>query len=180
MIDGYHYVKITQADRDAMSDEEREYWKNKRYWNVFKVLPDHRLYSGWSFAHPTKLTPDDLPEDYILLDNYKKHGYIRSSGVKSIIYNPSPFHNHAYKDDILYISYTKDLGKYVPGLVEGSTYCECDEYIFGNDIIDFVKALDKYSPEIDTTDIKKRMVDQYNAYYEEMGKDHKIQDFKEL
>ena len=99
MIDGYKYQKITKADREALRDEEREYWEDKNYWFVFKYLPDGRLYSGWEFAHPTKLTADDLPAYYILLNDYKKHGYIRSAGVKGLLYHPSPFHNHYFKDE---------------------------------------------------------------------------------
>ena len=180
LIDGYRYQRITKADRAAMSPEELEYWKDKAYWYVFKKLPDHRLYSGWGFSHPTKLTPEDLPDDYILLSNYKKHGYIRTSGVRSVIYKPSSFHNHTFKDDFLFISYSVELGEFVAGFEEKSTFDLCDEYIFGNDIIDFIAAMDKYSPDIDTSLIKKQMVDQYNAYCEEMGKEKKINSFEEL
>lgn len=177
---GYDFKKITKADREKMTEEEKEYWKNKNYWYVFKELPDGRLYAGWGFAHPTKLTKDDLPPDYILLTNYKKCGYIRTAGVKSLIYHESPFHNHTYKDDFLYISYTQDLGEYNPSRDDDGTFQQCDEYIFGNDIVDFILAVEKWSPEIDVTDIKERMVDQYNAYIDEMNRWEHIQQYHKI
>lgn len=155
---GYDFQKIPKDQLDRLKNDE--YWKDKKYWYVEKRLPNNRLYAGWGFRYPTKLTPADLPQDYIFLDNYKKCGYIRTAGVKDLIYHPSPFHNHAFKDDFLYISYTKSLG---------DTFEECDEYIFGDDIVEFIFAVEKYSPGIDVTNIKKRMVEQYNLYCDEMN-----------
>lgn len=176
MIGGYKYQRITKADRENMSPEEREAWKDKQYWFVRKYLPDGRLYSGWRFSHPTKLTAEDLPAYYILLTNYKKYGYIRTAGVKGLIYHPSPFHNHAFKDDFLFISYDHQLGEYN----EATTWDECDEYIFGNDIVKFIAAVDIWSPGIDMSKIKKMMVDQYNAYCDEVGHSNKIENFENL
>jgi len=164
---GYSFEKIPKEDREKLKNDK--YWSGKEYWHVEKSLPDNRLYAGWGFRYPTKLTPEDLPEDFIYISNYKKCGYIRTSGVKSLVYHPSYFHNHAFKDDFLYISYSKDLGEYKHGYEDGSTYKECDEYIFGDDIIYFIAAVDKYSPEINTEDIKKKMVEQYNLYCDEMA-----------
>lgn len=163
------FERITKNDREAMSEEEKSYWQYKDFWYVTKRLPDNRLYAGWGWQHPTKLTPDDLPDNYILLTNHKKHGYIRTHGVVDIVYHPSPFHNHTFKDDFLYISYTKPLGEYVGGFASNSTIVNCDEYIFGNDIIDFIFAVEKNSPDVNVADIKRRMVEQYNAYCDEMN-----------
>lgn len=178
-IDGYKYEKIPPEEKERLKEDE--YWKYRSYWNVHYSLPDGRLYAGWGLRYPTKLTKDDLPPDYTYMSNYKKHGYIRTAGVKSLVYKRSSFHNHTFKDDFLFISYTKDLGEYVSGFEAGSTYLEADEYIFGNDIIDFIVAVDKYSPDIDTTTIKQQMVEQYNMYCDEMEEpDKKISDFGEL
>ena len=168
MIDGLKHQRITKEDRDKMSDEIADYWRGLDYWYVNKSLPKGRLYAGWSFKHPTKLTKDDLPPDYIEVTNYKKHGYIRTAGVKGLVYHPSPWHNHTFKDDFLYISYSKPLGEYVDGFEDGSTYAECDEYLFGCDVVAFVKAMEQWSPEYDTSEIKQQMVEQYNAYCDEM------------
>lgn len=168
MLDGYDWQRITKEDRDKMSPDESEYWKNKSYWYVYRNLPDGRLYAGNSFQYPTKLTADDMPDDYLFLHNYHKRGYIRTAGVVSLIYKPSAFHNHAFKDDFLYISYSKDLGDYKEGYDDGSTFMECDEFIFGNDIVDFVFAVEKNSPHVDVSVIKHKLVEQYNAYCDEM------------
>ena len=183
MIDGYKLEKIPPEEKEKLKDDPN--WNTKDRWFVKKSLPNGRLYAGWSFAHPTKITKEDLSDDFVLLENYKKHGYIRTGGIKSLIYRPSVFHNHAFKDDFLYISYSKNLGEYKEGYDEGSTYKECDEYIFGSDIINFIVSVDKYSPNIDTSDIKKRMVEQYNLYCDEMNerssqKVKKINSFEEL
>lgn len=185
-IDGLKHERITKEDREKMTPEQYDYWKDLDYWYVKKKLSDRRLFAGWGVSHPTKITAEDLPPDYIEVTNYKKHGYIRTAGVKSLIYKPSPFHNHTFKDDVLYISYTKDLGEYVGGDEENSTYNQCDEYLFGNDIIDFIHAMSMWSPDYDTTDIKQRIIDQYNAYCDEMAEwDHfnipdKIKTWEEL
>lgn len=180
-IDGYKMVRITKDDIEKMTEEEKEYWRYKKYWYVKKSLPDGRLYAGDGFTYPTKITPKDLPDDYIEVFDYKKHGYIRTKGIKGLIYKPSPFHNHSFKDDFLYISYTKKLGAYVSGFDENSTFAQCDEYLFGSDILDFIDAAYVWSPEIDTTKIRKQMVEQYNAFCEEIGrKNDKIKDFSEL
>ena len=176
---GYDFQRIPKEEKEKLKDDE--YWSKKDYWFVKKELPNGRLYAGWGFSHPTKLTKDDLPEDYIFLDNYKKCGYIRTAGIKSLVYNPSPFHNHSFKDDFLYISYTKDLGEFYRNeYEEDSTYKQCDEYIFGSDIIDFIFAVEKFSPNIDTSDIKMRMVEQYNAYVDEMNRWEHNQQYKKI
>ena len=161
------FERIPKDKKEELEDDP--FWKHHDYWYVTKRLPDNRLYSGWGASHPTKITPDDLPENYVLMRGYKKNGYIRTAGVKDIIYHESPFHNHAFKDDSLYISYTGKLPEYRPGdWGPESVYAKCDEDIFGGDIVDFILAVEKYSPEFVVSDIKRRMVDQYNAYIEEM------------
>lgn len=176
MIDGLRHQRITEKDRKAMSDVVSDYWKDLDYWYVHQELPDGRLYAGWGFRHPTKLTKDDLPPDYIEVTNYKKHGYIRTAGVKGLVYHPSLDHDHSFKDDFLYISYWKPLGHYVGGFDKGSTYAECDEYLFGWDCVEFIKAMERWSPSYDTSKIRQQMVDQYNAYC----KDNKINGWEDL
>lgn len=167
--DCYFALEPIPSEKLQELREADDYWKYRTRYYVKRKLPDNRLYSGWSKIHPTKITPSDLPPDYILLHNYKKHGYIRTAGVVDVVYHPSPFHNHAFKDDFLYISYTSVLGEYKEGYGEDSTFIKCDEYIFGNDIVDFVLAAEKNSPQFDFSEVKKKMVDQYNAYCDEMN-----------
>lgn len=171
-VEALKFQRITPAERAEMSDEEKEYWRDKDYWYVSKKLPDGRLYAGWGSRYPTKLTRQDLPDDFIRNTDYKKNGFIRTAGVKDLIYAPSPFHNHAFKDDFLYISYDKKLPPYeAVDLGEGSTYAECDEYIWGSNIIDFIFAVEKNSPDFDVSGIKQAMVEQYNKYIDEMKSD---------
>lgn len=184
-IDGYKMERISRAMRESLPDDSP--LKNKQYYYKFMELPDGRLYSGWGFKYPTNITAEDLPEDYILMHNYKKHGYIRASGIKGLVYSRSPFHNHTFKDDFLYISYKKELKHCVKGYGEGSAFAECDEYIFGNDIVDFIAAAKKYSPLYNLSDIEDAMVEQYNMYCDEMNehgfdfiKHEKIERFEEL
>ena len=179
MIDGYRLERITKSEKEEMRKKYKESgqeWPERDYWYVHKELPDGRLYSGWSFQHPTKLKAEDLPMYYVYLSNYKKHGYIRADGVVDLVYKPSPFHNHSFKDDMLYISYTKNIHPYFPD----SIWEECDEYIFGSDIVDFIFAVETWSPQVDVTEIKQRMVEQYNLYCEEMISWSRFGEYKKI
>ena len=128
-------------------------------------IPEGYLYSGWGTGRKTKIKSDDLPESFVYLGNYKKHGYLQTAGVTDIAYKPSPFHNHTFKDDFLYLSYNGEV--VLKGVWEKSIY---DEYVFGNDIVDVIFSIEKFNPDLkEKTDaIKKRMVEQYNAYCDEM------------
>lgn len=127
--------------------------------------PEGYLYSGVNTSRKTKIKPEDLPPYYIEIKNYKRPGYLKVKGVKDILYRESPFHNHAFKDDFLYISYSDKIVR------DGLEYKNADEYIFGNDIIEVLRGIERYS-HIDANvieDIKQRMVRQYNAYCDEAG-----------
>lgn len=166
MIDGYKYERMTDEEYEQYKDSQ---FLKSNYWFVFKSLPDGRLYSGNSFQYPTKITANDLPQDYTLLSNYDKHGYIRTAGIKDLYYDPCIDHSHPFKDDFLFISYGKSLSEYDKhGFGEDSIYNNCDEYIWGWDIVTFIKAAEINSPEFDVTEIKEQIVKQYNLYVNEM------------
>lgn len=133
---------------------------------ITDILPDGYLYAGNNTGRKTKAKADMLPEYYIEVTNYKKPGFIKTKGVKDIVYHPSFFNNHAFKDDFLYISYHGQIIK------EDNDYKNVDEYIFGNDIISVLCGIEKYSninkKKLD--DIKKRMLQKYNRFCEEIGK----------
>ena len=67
------------------------------------------LYS--SGKYPTKIKAEDLPEDYIQIQNraiwYLK-GYLKTSGIIDMKYKWAKI-NHLFKDDYLYISYKEPL-----------------------------------------------------------------------
>lgn len=153
-------------------------------------LPEGYLYSGWKTGRRTKIKPEDLPESYVYLSNYKKNGFLETAGVVDIVYHPSPFHNHTFKDDFLFISYSRKFADNGQNcnfdmLVDG-----CDEYVFGNDIISVVHGIELNNKDDEQLiqkiqKIKSDMVKQYNAYAEEMKssfgrKVSYIEDFSEL
>lgn len=149
---------------------------------ITKSSPEGFLFSGWGTGYRTKIKAEDLPESFILLHNYKKHGYIQTAGVTDIFYKPSPFHNHTYKDDFIYLSYDKPLDP-------DNLWDSCKEYVFGGDIVALIFAVEKYSPEVKekVQSIKERMVEQYNLYLDEMkrmdwreGDREKISQLEEL
>lgn len=136
-------------------------------------IPGNYLYSGWKTGRKTKIKPEDLPESYIRTTNYKKDGYLETAGVVDIEYKESPFHNHTFKDDFLFISYSKKLPELHPGHTD-EMFDACDEYIFGNDILNIIEGIEKNNTDnkelqdkIKT--IKARMVNQYNAFIDEVG-----------
>lgn len=92
----------------------------------------------------TKITANDLPEWFVKGCYYRHSGYLSARGVVALFYRPNYVFNHMFKDDFLYISYDRPI---VPVPREQSIYC-CegfDEYIYGWEILDFLKAAQKYS-----------------------------------
>lgn len=147
------------------------------------TLPDGCLYAARSRIFPTKLTAADMPESYCHLKGYKKSGYLRTDGVTKLIYHPSPFHNHSFKDDFLYIFYDGDSDGAEVVTDSRGLVTKYDECVFGNDIINVIRYIGRYSPEIDTEDIRKRMVQQYNDFVDEVGYRYgskKVSSFEDL
>lgn len=154
------------------------------YVTCFCEIPGGYLFSGWNTCIRTKLKASDLPESYVYTSNYKKHGYIETAGVCDIAYKPSVFHNHAFKDDFLFISYDaaklfEDKDSY------DDLYMKCDQYIFGNDIVNVIKGIEKNNKENDELQdkiekIKQMMVNQYNLFVEETGRGEKVNIFEEI
>ena len=160
----------------------------EKYQMMFYEIPGGYLYSGWKSGRKTKILPKDLPESYVYIQNYKKHGYINTAGVCDIAYKPCVFHNHAFKDDFLFISYHPDK-KFTENQSFDEVCGTCDEYVFGNDIVNVIAGIEKYteSPEMKEKllRVKARMVEQYNAYVDEMfniyGRENtKVCSFEEL
>ena len=110
------------------------------------------LYSDGRYL--TKLTADDLPEDYVKIQSrtiwYLK-GYLRTSGIVDMAYTWVK-ENHLFKDDYIYISYHGPLmevsSQWGYKDIEGYDVCVC-----GNDIIGIVLAAEKYSG-FDTSEVR--------------------------
>lgn len=125
------------------------------------------LFAGWNKRHKTKIKPEDLPESYVYLSDYAKHGYIETAGISDIVYVPGMFDDHAFKDDFLFISYAAKL-EYNP-YKPFDLYDIADEYVFGNDIINVLKGIELNNSEnvellIKIKEIKQKMVNKYNKF----------------
>lgn len=127
-------------------------------------LPNGRLYSGWGSHHPTKITAEDLPEWYVKTNYYSKYGYANTKGVVDVIYRRSFFDNHWLKDAMLGLSYHSIINKDEDVPIYKKP--EIDEYFWGNDILDILSGIEKYSPNIDTTLVREGILQDYNAYAE--------------
>ena len=125
-------------------------------------LPNGRLYSGWGSHHPTKITAEDLPEWYVKTNYYSKYGYANTKGVVDVIYRRSFFDNHWLKDAILGLSYHSIINKDEDVPIYKKP--EIDEYFWGNDILCVLSGIEKYSPEIDNTQVRDGILKDYNTY----------------
>lgn len=117
------------------------------------VLRDHRHQyiedkNGYLFAqaiYPTKIKAEDLPEWYVYGRYYKCFGYLSAKGVVDMKYVPSRYSNHFLKDDFLFISYNSMISENPEANSVIDMYTSYDERINGNEILDFLKAVRKYS-----------------------------------
>lgn len=134
-------------------------------------LDNPYLYSHGRYA--TKITADDLPEDYVEIRSrvlWYMTGYIKLSGVVDMAYKPSML-NHMFKDDLIYISYKEKLRKERDSFGLDS-FVNYDICVSGWSIVDIVLGAGIYSG-YDTTEIreqieKKRIYfrDKYREFYD--------------
>lgn len=104
--------------------------------------------------YPTKITVEDLPEDYLKIHSrviWYMQGYLKTSGIVDMKYTWMK-ENHLFKDDYIYISYKEPLQaeKNLWGHIKYTNYDVC---VCGNDIVDIVLAAEKYSG-FDTTEVR--------------------------
>ena len=96
--------------------------------------------------YPTKITANDLPEDYIEIHSrsiWYMTGFLKTSDIKDMEYIYCK-ENHLFKDDYIYISYSEDL-KFEKDKYGHKEYTNYDICISGDDIINIVLAAEKYS-----------------------------------
>jgi hypothetical protein len=131
--------------------ETKMIWKNRDH--IIIRNEDGTLFSQGQYK--TKIFPSDLPEWFVKGRFYKHHGYLSASGIKYLLYDPDRFSNHMFKDDFLYISYDKLI---IPISRNQSVFKfdGFDEYIWGWDIVSFLKSSERYS-NYDITDIKAQI-----------------------
>lgn len=104
--------------------------------------------------YPTKITEEDLPEDYIRIRSrsiWYMTGFLKTSGIVDMAYTWLKV-NHLFKDDYIYISYKEPLCKERSpwGGVDVVNYDVC---VCGNDIVAIVLAAEKYS-HFDTSAVR--------------------------
>ena len=118
-------------------------WFPKEHTHRYTKLDNDCLYAFHkNGVYNTKLTPKDLPPWYVHGRYYKRWGYINTKGIKDIVYKPMKL-NHSLRDDCIMISYDKPI-TYVIDRYGYQDY-ECDERIWGNEIIDVLVYAEKYS-----------------------------------
>lgn len=158
---------------------EKIIYRKKKF--LYLNSPKGYLFSGATI--PVKIRKEDLPP-YFVPGRFKKcYGFIRTNKVKSIIYLPSKNSDHFIKDDILLISYDKEIIEdHDFGDLFG--YRGYEEYIFGLDILTFIKGVKQYSPNIDTSYIehqirlkKESLINIDEAAYEKEAHYININDF---
>ena len=104
--------------------------------------------------YPTKITADDLPEDYLKINSraiWYMDGYLKTSGIVDMKYTWVK-ENHLFKDDYIYISYKEPLCAEANRRVY-LHYTNYDVCVCGNDIVDIVLAAEKYSG-FDTAEVR--------------------------
>lgn len=148
--------------------------KRDRHSGNYKLISgkDGTLFSCG--IYPTKLTAADLPEWYVFGRYYKHWGYLSAKGVKSLVYEPSKFSNHMFKDDFLYISYDKPITPNPDRSFGFYKYIDFDEYIYGSVIVSFLLAAEKYSG-YDISAIKAQIEDKRLWFKETYPDDYALE-----
>ncbi len=120
------------------------------------------LYSKGRYK--TSIKESDLPDTYIKCHARVFHyayGYIKTDGVKDIAYTYMK-ENHVFKDDYLYLSYDEPLKPVYSRW--GNIYdYENGICLDGNDIIRVLLAVEKNSPNVDTSQVRK-LIDEKIEY----------------
>ena len=139
--------------------------------NITSGRPEHPekyLYSKGKYL--TKIKKEDLPEHFIRGTYYRTEGYASAEGIKQMIYKPNMHINHMFKDDCLYVSYDKEIRE--EDTEYGKIHVGYDLKIWGWQIVEFLKAAEKYS-NYDITEIKQQIEvkrqtfkEKYPSFYE--------------
>lgn len=140
----YPYVGIRKNLNipEFRSDDDDKYLRSRKTGRMFKLLPQ------------------DLPEWY--LKGYLH--YYSLKGVKDYAFRPSPFDNHIDKDSVIYLSYDGKIDK-GENLEPKERFPNGLASLWRCSLIQVVKGLEKYSPELDYTSLKAEInlvYDQYN------------------
>lgn len=144
-----------------------------KYMNDGLKIIDNDGYLFSQGIYPTKLKEEDLPEYFIEGQYFRKHGFLSALGVKDLKYVPNMNVNHMFKDDFLYISYEKPIieSKKSNLLDRFENY---DTYIWGWNIIEFLKGVEKYS-DYDISKIREEIERKRKHFKENYPNDYKLE-----
>lgn len=123
-----------------------------------EILDTENPYLYAHGRYPTKLTPADLPEDYIKIHSrslWYMCGFLKTSHIMDMKYTWTR-NNHLFKDDYIYISYSGDIKKETDDISGRDRYKDYDIRICGNSIIDIVLAAEKFSL-FDTANVRSEI-----------------------
>ena len=128
------------------------------------VYKDHQLQyvedeNGYLFSdkrYPTKIRSEDLPEWFVYGIYYRCLGYMSAKGVVDLKYVPNLWINHFLKDDFLLVSYHNPIQEISVDKRGVDKYAGYDKSIYGTAILDFLKAVRKYS-DIDISEVIKQI-----------------------
>ncbi len=139
------------------------------------LFQDTHLPNGWLYSNgrnKTKITPEDLPENYIPLMVYKVSGFIRLDGIVDMVFKPNYHINHLHKDDFLYVSYTIPIKTEVDQ-TGCRRYYDYDVLLWGGNIIYFLQELQgkgTYDISKIVDEVKKKEVFYLKKYPEERSR----------
>ncbi len=126
----------------------------RSFYSIEKIVySDHRHRyirneEGYLFAdgiYLTKIKAENLPEWYVYGKFYKQFGYMSAKEVVDLKYFPDMWTNHFLKNDVLLISYHQTIEQISNEGTLQEMYSGFDEYISGNAILSFLKAVRRYS-----------------------------------
>ena len=124
------------------------------------------LFSEGRYA--TKITAADLPEWYIEGYYRRLHGYMNAKDVKYLLYKPNMWINHMFKDDVLFVSYSKPIQLVIDETGFKHEWADdYDELISGYSIVTFIQAVDKYASDCDTAVVKK-LIEEKRLHFKKM------------
>lgn len=134
--------------------------KIKHNKNRLDYYKDNNNYLFSYGIYKTKIKAVDLPDYFVKIWLYPRYKYISLKGIKDLYYRPSFFTNHWRKDDLLYLSYGKNLD------IDESGYVNIyDEIIYGPEIDHFIEEISKYGYNKSKLDEIKKLMNKKDKWY---------------
>ena len=160
-----------KINKNYYTTEKIKYIRSKDGGGYVSITNGEYLFSDGIYF--SKITKDDLPPSFVEGIYWHRKGYMNAAGVVDLVYKPNKFTNHMFKDDFLYISYKDKIVKRPDDSFE--RYEGYDTYVCGYNIIEMLKAIEKYS-NYDINKIKEQIEDKkqwlkdnYPEDYNRMG-----------